>query len=195
MNLPKGLSRWGLVLLTTALLTIAVLQMASAFVAPGTGSMLWQIAAAAIIASLFYVRRAAGWMRSHPGLVSAKPVGLLFALMYALVASPLTIQFLSGPSTPRFNDIFLVGIALTAYLFTWESSTFLLVISILVSAWILPPYGSLRVEGFAEWYRLASFSGVSIFLICLITRLKARKHLESEAEPVPVQMRVMAAGR
>lgn len=193
----KGLSRCGMALLTLTPLMMAAPQMSSAFVDPGTGSMLWQIAAAVVIGSLFYVRRAAGWIRSHPGLVSARRMGFLFALIYALAASPLTIQFFSGQFTPRFNDIFLVGIALTAYFFTWESASFLLVISILVSAWILPPYGSLRVEGLAEWYRLASFTGVSVLLICLITRLKVRQRLESEPEPEPrrVEMRVMAAGR
>ena len=48
---------------------------------------------------------------------------------------------------PRFNDIFLVGIVLTCYLFTWQPAAYLLGISVLVSAWVLPPNGSLLVVG------------------------------------------------
>jgi membrane protein implicated in regulation of membrane protease activity len=89
-----------------------------------------------------------------------------------------TTQLFSGNPIPRFNDVFLIGIVLTAYLFTWESAAYLLVISIGVSAWLLAPNGILRVEGFAEWYRLGSFTLVSVLLISLITRLKMRRNQE-----------------
>ena len=54
-------------LLVLVLLTMAVPTKASAYVDPGTGSMLWQTAAAAIIGSLFYLRRIAGWIRNLLG--------------------------------------------------------------------------------------------------------------------------------
>jgi membrane protein implicated in regulation of membrane protease activity len=44
-----------------------------------------------------------------------------------------------------------------------------------VAAWILPPDGSLLVQGFVDWYRLVSFALLSIFLVCVITRMKARR--------------------
>jgi uncharacterized membrane protein YhdT len=63
---------------------------------------------------------------------------------------------------------------LTTYLFTWKPAVFLFVVSILVAAWVLPPHNSFRVEGFPTWYRMISFAVVSVFLICLITRMKTR---------------------
>jgi hypothetical protein len=147
---------------------------ASAYVDPGTGAMLWQMGAAAIIGSLFYVRRIVMWLRRHLGLRSARAMGFLFASCFALVTSPLMWQLFNKQPLPRFNDIFLVGIVLTSYLFTWEPAVFLLVISLLVSAWILPPDGSLAVSEAQDWYRLFSFATVSVFLICLVTRMKSR---------------------
>ena len=190
----KGVSRCVGALLFLALLTMAIPQKASAYVDPGTGSMLWQMAAAALIGSLFYLRRVAGWVRVLIGLRSSKSMGFLFASVFGLAVSPLTLQLFGGHPLPRFNDVFLVGIVLTAYFFTWESAAYLMVISILVSAWILPPNGTLRIEGFAEWYRLASFTMVSVLLISLITRMKTHR----SQEPLEVQdrgeVRGMAAG-
>jgi len=181
-------------LFVLALLTMAVPQRASAYVDPGTGSMMWQMAAAALIGSLFYLRRVAGWFRIVLGLRSSKPMGFLFATILGVAISAVTMQLFGGHPLPRFNDVFLVGIVLTAYLFTWESAAYLMVISILVSAWILPPNGTLRVDGFAEWYRLASFTVVSILLISLITRMKTRRSQEPIEERDHEQVRGMAAG-
>ena len=36
---------------------------AHAYVDPGTGAMLWQILAAAVLGSLFYVKRALAWVK------------------------------------------------------------------------------------------------------------------------------------
>ena len=90
------------------------------------------------------------------------------------------------PPSPRFNDLFVVGIALTVYLYTWESAAYLLLIATTVSAWVLPPYGSLRVAGFNDRYRLVSFTCLSVFLICLLSRMKTRlesRRTESPATP------------
>jgi hypothetical protein len=61
----KGFGRCAAALLSLALLTMAVPQKASAYVDPGTGSMLWQMAAAGVIGSLFYVRRIVRWIRDR----------------------------------------------------------------------------------------------------------------------------------
>jgi hypothetical protein len=190
----KGVSRCVGTLFVLALFIMAVPQKASAYVDPGTGSMLWQMAAAALIGSLFYLRRVTGWLRIFLGPRSSKSMGFLFASVLGIAISLVTMQLFGARPLPRFNDIFLVGIVLTAYLFTWESAAYLMVISIFVSAWILPPTGTLRVEGFAEWYRLASFTLLSIFLISLITRMKTRRSQEPIDEQDRVPVRGMAAG-
>ena len=136
--------------------------------------MLWQLAAAAVIGSLFYVRRIFAWVREHLGFHSTRITGFLFATLFGLISSPLTVALFNGHPLPRFNDLFLIGIVLTAYLFTWDAAAYLLVISLAVSAWVLPPTGSFLVHGFSEWYRLFSFAVVSVVTICLITRLKTR---------------------
>jgi hypothetical protein len=61
----KGFGRWAATLLSLALLTMAVPQKASAYVDPGAGAMLWQLGAATVIGSLFYVRRILGWIRDR----------------------------------------------------------------------------------------------------------------------------------
>jgi hypothetical protein len=43
---------------------------------------------------------------------------------------------------------------------------------LLVSAWVLPLDGTLAAVSTGNLYRLVSFALVSVFLICLITRLK-----------------------
>jgi Domain of unknown function (DUF4118) len=184
----KGVSRCVSALFVLALLTMAIPQKASAYVDPGTGAMLWQMAAAALIGSLFYLRRLTGWVRMFLGLRSSKSMGFFFASVLGIAISLVTRQLFGGHPLPRFNDVFLVGIVLTAYLFTWESAAYLTVISLVVSAWVLTPNGSLRIEGFAEWYRLASFTLVSIFLISLITRMKTRQ------EPIEEQDRQAVRG-
>ena len=58
----------------TSLLMIlmAVPRPASAYVDPGSGAMLWQVAAAAVIGSLFYVKRAVAWIKQRFGLRSGR---------------------------------------------------------------------------------------------------------------------------
>ena len=73
---------------------------------------------------------------------------------------------------------------LTCYFFTWEPSACLLVVSVLVSAWVLPPNGTLLVHGFNEWYRLISFTAVSIIMILLIARMKSQRRSEGVSEPI-----------
>jgi hypothetical protein len=164
--------------LSLFLILLAVPQQANAYVDPGTGAMLWQVAAAAVIGSLFYVKRVFGWLKSGLGLRSQMAMGFAFATAWLAVVTPLTMMFFQGHPLPRFNDLFLIGIVLTAYFFRWEPAAYLLAVSLVVSAWVLPPAGSLRVIGFSEWYRLLSFAVVSIFLLFLVSRGKFRRQAE-----------------
>jgi hypothetical protein len=105
--------------------------------------MVWQVAAASALGCLFHLKRIASWVRSVPGLRSERASGFVFATAFALVTSPLAMALFGAHPLPRFNDLFLIGIVLTAY-------------------------------EFSDWYRLVSFGALSIFLICLITRMKIR---------------------
>jgi hypothetical protein len=136
--------------------------------------MLWQAGAAACIGSLFYLRRVTLFVRKHAGFRSPRALGFIFATAYALVVSPAVCSLFRHSQLPRFGDIYLLGIVLTVYFFSWEAATYLLVIAVLVSAWVLPPYGSLELTRLSDWYRLSSFTVISLFLICLIARVKAR---------------------
>lgn len=171
-SLVRRGSGWAVVLLA---LILATPRRASAYVDPGTGAMLWQAAAAAGIGSLFYLRRVTVFVRKYAGFRSPRVLGIVFAMSYALVVSPVICTMCRQNQLPRFGDIFLLGIVLTVYLFTWEGAACLLVVGVLVSAWVLPPYGTLALPGVSDWYRLISFTVVSLFLICLITRVKARR--------------------
>jgi len=168
------LVRLGFVLtLLVALLGIAM--PAKAYVDPGSGALIWQVFASAAVGSLFFVRRFVAWLRSNLRLRSARSMGFVFASVYALVASPVVFSLFHTRPFPRFTDVFLVGIVLTCYLFSWEPAVYLLVISLAVTAYIMPPYGSFAIGSVEDWYRLISFALVSAFLIGLVARLKARR--------------------
>ena len=165
----SGFSPWAVLLLM-----MAIPKPASAYVDPGSGAMLWQMAAAGMIGSLFYLRRIVIWLRRRVKSRTARAAGYLFAWCFAAAAPPLVTRLFSSQPVPRFDDVFLVGIVLTSYLFTWKPAVFLLAISILESAWILSPSGTLAIYQARDWYQLCSFAAVSIFLMCLVTRLKSR---------------------
>ena len=46
------------------LMIMAVPRMAQAYVDPGSGALIWQLAVAGLIGSLFYVQRAGRWIRA-----------------------------------------------------------------------------------------------------------------------------------
>ncbi|MCU1235739.1 MAG: hypothetical protein JWP63_3706 [Candidatus Solibacter sp.] len=178
------------------LLALVLLELpatAAGRIDPGTGTMLWQLAAGAVIGGLFFVNEILASVRNRFGSSSPVAAGFLFATAYAMVAIPVVLIIFAGHALPRFNDVFLIGIVLTAYLFRWEPSAYLLGIALLVSAWILPPYGTFRVVGFAEWYRMFSFTVVAIFLMHLVTRSKNRKMGGESAQPA-YAIRRAAAG-
>jgi hypothetical protein len=142
---------------------------------PGARPMVWHVFGAGTLLAILNWRTVGAFLREHAGLRDARSNGFAFATTYALLSVPLCVSLFDNQPTPRFNDIFLVGIALTVYFFSWEPATYLFAVSVIASAWILPPHGSIRVEGFAEWYRLISFSLVSVFVILLLARLKAKR--------------------
>ncbi len=164
-------------------MTLATPRTASAYVDPGSGAMLWQAAAAACIGSLFYLRRMVLLARRHVDFRSPHATGFAFATAYALVATPLVCSLCRNGQVPRFSDVFLLGIILTAYRFTWQPATYLVGVGLLVSAWVLPPDGAFAVASRVDLYRLTSFTLVSLLLVCLITLLKTgRVSLLSRAD-------------
>jgi hypothetical protein len=167
--------RWPrLAVLSVALVLLATPRPALAYVDPGSGAMLWQLAAAGILGSLFYVRRVTAWLRKRAGSYSAQAMGFVFATLYALGASPLVLFVFNIRAVPRFSDLFLIGIVLACYRFTWQSSVYLLVLSVVATAYALPAYGTFRIAAASDVYRLISFTVVSVFVIILITRLKGK---------------------
>ena len=136
--------------LLLGLILLAMPQIAAANVDPGTGTMLWQLAAGLVIGCFFFVNQIVDFVKKRFGARSPLAAGFLFATAYSMIAIPVVLIVFQGHALPRFNDVFLIGIVLTAYLYRWEPAAYLLVIALLVSAWILPPYGTFRVEGFAE---------------------------------------------
>lgn len=176
------------------LLILATPRKASAYVDPGSGAMLWQAAAAACIGSLFYLRRLVMWLRKNVDLHSGRSAGFLFAAAYSLVVSPLVLALCRNTQLPRFSDIFLLGVVVAACYFTWESATCLLAVGLLVSAWILPPDGSLAVDRAQDVYRLISFTLVSLFLICLITRVKRGRATAFAGQDSEAEMQRDAVG-
>ena len=136
--------------------------------------MLWHLLAASTLLCLLKWRRLSGLLRDGAGIRTTRGMGFAFATVYALVTVPFSVSLFDGQPMPRFNDIFLIGVVLTVYFFSWGPAVYLLAVAVLASAWILPPYGSMAVEGFHQWYRLLSFTGLAAFLVILLTRIKAQ---------------------
>jgi len=95
-----------------------------------------------------------------------------FATIYAVLATLVILVAFSSKPVPRFNDIFLVGIAVVAYLFTATSAAYLLGIAVVVSAWVLPPSNSFAIARPEDYYRILSFCAVAGILIVIMNRLK-----------------------
>ena len=150
---------------------------------PGAKPMVWHLYGASILLVVLKWRRIADLLSERFRLRSARAMGFAFACLYSLLSLGVFLNLfdLNGQPMPRFNDVFLIGIGLTTYFFTWDSAAFLFLIGALFSAWILPPNGTMRVEGISEWYRLLSFSSVSIFIIFLVNRIKVRNAVEQPA--------------
>jgi hypothetical protein len=70
----KGTFRSLISLFSLLLVLLAAPKMANAYVDPGSGAMLWQLAAATVIGCLFYLKRILVWIRGH--FVSVSSQGL-----------------------------------------------------------------------------------------------------------------------
>lgn len=51
--------------LSLLILVMAAPRPAAAYVDPGSGSMIWQLAAAAVFGALFRIKRVASWLRAR----------------------------------------------------------------------------------------------------------------------------------
>jgi hypothetical protein len=69
VTMIKGTFRSMISLFSLLLVLLAIPKMANAYVDPGSGAMLWQVAAATAIGCLFYVKRILAWIKDHYGLL------------------------------------------------------------------------------------------------------------------------------
>jgi K+-sensing histidine kinase KdpD len=139
----------------------------------------WQLAFAALVAVLLYWKQLASWANTELREKRVFPLGYIFAgANLACVGGIVDIASAShlGRPMPRFDDLFLLGIALTVYLFGAAPAAALLACAIPFSFWILPPAGSLAVGDPADVYRVCSFAAVAVSLIWGIGRLKVEAH-------------------
>lgn len=132
----------------------------------------WQVAFCLIIAGLFYFGPVTAWVRQHSRARGISWVGYVFGTVYAFAAVLLIDLTFTNTPLPRFEDIFLAGIALTAYLFSTGPAVYLLVVGFGISVWFLPPVETFYIADPVDWYRLASFLSISILLLFVIARLK-----------------------
>jgi hypothetical protein len=65
MSKKSALSRMLAGFFGLVLLLLAIPQPAAAYVDPGSGALIWQIAAAAVFGSLFRMRRIVSWIRAR----------------------------------------------------------------------------------------------------------------------------------
>jgi K+-sensing histidine kinase KdpD len=170
----KGTGPWRGSALACLMLSFVVPGIAAPHIDTDSAPIYVQILGVACALVILNRRQVGQWVQEVAGIHAARAHGFLFATCVALLSMFVTANMMNGP-LPRFNDVFLVGIALTCYLFSWEPAAYLLVLSVLASAWMLPPAGSLRIEGFNEWYRLISFTVVAAVIILLIARIQARR--------------------
>ena len=131
----------------------------------------WQFAIGIIVFTLIYWERVVAWIVAARRNSQAS-LGYLFAVAYAFVALLVVDVTVMVRPLPRFDDLFLVGIALAAYFFSARPAAFLLAIAVAVSAWFLPPSDSFLVDSPTDWYHIVSFSAVAVLLIGVITLLK-----------------------
>jgi hypothetical protein len=98
--------------------------------------------------------------------------GYAFAGCYATGATILVLTAFKGNPLPRFADIYLIGVVLTAFLFYWRPALLLFLYSLAVTIYLLPPAGQMRISRAEDLYRLASYSVCSLFLMALIQRTR-----------------------
>ncbi len=75
---------------------------------------------------------------------------------------------------PRFMDLYLIGIAGFAVRYSSSVALWIWMLSIPMTAFLMPPRGSLAIsEGF-ETYRLVSYSLTGLFFLAAIEAAKKR---------------------
>ena len=174
---------------TVVCLLLAVHRPAGAYTDPGSGAMVWQLAAASMIGMLFYVRRVVVWLRSLGGNRVRAYSGFLFATLYGGVAGLIALNVFAAHPVPRFGDIFLIGVVLTAYLFAWQPALYLYLSSLVVTIYVLPPFGHFSIARYDDLYRVISYSVCCLFLIWIVERRR-----ENRAPARNEAAMVMAAG-
>lgn len=117
-----------------------------------------------IVGTALYLSTAFAWLRERAGLRLLRPQGFLFASAYATIAAVIAFRLFQGHLLPRFSDIYLLGIVLTAYRFNWRPAAYLFLLAVVLSAWLQPP-----VSGS---YWLVSFAVLSVCSIAVVSRLK-----------------------
>lgn len=133
---------------------------------------LWQLALALILLSLVYAEQLSRWIRARIERRAVFPLGYILATVYAFgVVLFFDATFAFRP-LPRYEDVFLIGIALAAYFFGSAPAAYLLGIAMAVSAWVLPPTGSFGIDSALDWYRFISFGIVSVLMICTVGGLR-----------------------
>ena len=73
MALGKSILVRLIALFSLLLVLLATPQLARAYVDPGSGAMIWQMGAAAVIGSLVYVKRILTWAKGQLGMRSTAP--------------------------------------------------------------------------------------------------------------------------
>lgn len=115
-------------------------------------------------------------------------LGSVFALLYGTLATAVSLTVFSSTYTPRFSDIFLIGVLLTSYLYCWQPAAVLFLHSLLVTAYVLPPAGDIRVASPTDIYRILSYAACCLLFIGLMEA--ARKRSRKSGSP---QSRVSSA--
>jgi hypothetical protein len=156
-------------------LLLALDRPAGAYTDPGSGAMVWQLAAASMIGTLFYVRRVVVWLRSQGENRVRAYSGFLFATLYGGIASLIAFNVFAAHPLPRFGDIFLIGVVLTAYLFSWQPALYLYLSSLVVTIYVLPPFRHFRIAQYDDLYRVISYSVCCLFLIWIVERRRANR--------------------
>ncbi len=153
--------------------------------------MMWQLGVAALVGYLFYVRRFWKWLTGRGN--SRRPLGFLFAFSFAAIAAVVVSLAFRDRPIPRLSEVFVVGVALDAYFFTWESAVSLLAAGLVIGAYHLASPIPGQSHSSADLYWLASYSLMSFLLVVSMARLKRRAGARSQpAELLPA--RVVEAG-
>ena len=118
-----------------------------------------------IIGTALYISTGFIWLRDRLARASPRLDGFLFASAWAAIATLLACRLFPEHLLSRMDDIYLLGIVLTAYRFTWRSAAFLFVLALALIVWMRPPA--------ADWSWLISFATISLCSIVVMARLKA----------------------